>query len=543
MLMGYPQSMIESIERLESTRKKRLEQEIPLITLGGKTDLLKSFHPDYRPDVRSEIPVGVNRGEPATNELVDLLKGRSLIDPLTVDLDDVYESVDVLVIGGGGAGATAALFARESGARVLLATKLRFADCNTIMAEGGINACTYPGDSPVRHYVDTMGGGGFTNIPALVRALVEDSPKIIKWLEQLGVPFLRKPDGTYLNRPMGGGHSRARGHSVGDYTGMSIMQTLRDELLNKQIEILEFSPVVDLLLDDRRNCAGAVLLNLETGKFLLVKSKTTIICTGGIGRLHIQGFPTTNHYGATADGIVAAYRAGAKLIYADSIQFHPTGTCYPPQLIGLLVSETTRSRGAQLVNAKGERFINELETRDVVASAIIREVMENKNGIMSPDGTQGVWLDTTVMDFKNGEGFIRDYFRHLCNRFEKYDIDFVKGPVLVYPSQHYQNGGVLSDQNGQSNIPGLFVAGEVAGGVHGRNRLGGNSLADIFVFGRRAGMHAARICRNFEIGRLTLSHVTEYNKELDRAGIERGKTSPFFLPDYRYERALPRYQQ
>lgn len=541
--MGYPQSMMESIGRLEASREKRLKQEIPLLTLEEKTQLLESFHPDYRPEVRRQIPAGVNKGEPGTSELVDLLEARSLIDPLTFDLDDLYASVDVLVVGGGGGGATAALFAGETGAKVLLATKLRFGDCNTTMAEGAINACTYPGDTPVRHYIDTMGAGGFTNVPAVVRALVEDSPTIIEWLEDLGVPFFRRPDGTYLRRPLGGGSTRARGHSVGDYTGMAIMHTLRDEVLNKGIEVMEFSPIAELVLDESGRCAGAILLNLETNGYLLIQSRVTILATGGIGRLHVQNFPTTNHYGATADGIVVAYRAGAELIHVDSIQFHPTGTCYPPQLMGLLVSETNRARGAQLVNVKGERFINELETRDIVASAIIREVMDRRNGVMTPVGSQGIWLDTAVIDIKNGEGFIKNYFRHLCHRFERYDIDFAKGPVLVYPSQHYQNGGVLIDNMGKTNIPGLYAVGEVSGGAHGRNRLGGNSLTDIFVFGKRAGVQAARTFKNIEVGELTLSHVVEYHKELTDAGIDSGKRSPLFLPDYRYEKALPRYHQ
>jgi len=285
------------------------------------------------------------------------------------------------------------------------------------------------------------------------------------------------------------------------------------------------------------------LLDLETNRYLLIRSKITILATGGLGRIHIQNFPTTNHYGATADGIIVAYRAGAKLIYMDSIQFHPTGTCFPPQLIGLLVSETNRARGAHLVNVKGERFINELETRDVVASAIIREVKERNNGVNTPIGSQGIWLDTPVIDIKQGKGFIKGYFQHLCHRFEKYHIDFAKEPILVYPSQHYQNGGVLSDETGKTSIPRLYAVGELAGGVHGRNRLGGNSLTDIFVFGRKSGIAAGSKFKEIEIGKLTLDHIISYQNELGKFGIDTKITSPMLLPDYRYEKAIPLYQQ
>lgn len=541
--MSYPQSMMESIAILEATRKKRLEQEIPLLTYQEKDQLLKSFHPDYRPGTRSEISIGVNRGERAPNELVDLFESKSVIDPLTCNLEDIHASVDVLVIGGGGGGMTAALFAHDAGAKVMIATKLRFGDSNTIMAEGGINACTSPGDSPVRYYIDTVGGGGFTNVPDLVRALVQDSPMIIQWLEQLGVPFYRQPDGSFIKRHIAGGHTRPRGHAVGDYTGMTIIQILRDEVLNKGIEVSEFSPAIELILDEHGKCAGAILVNLETNKTMIIKSKITILATGGLGRLHIQNFPTTNHYGATGDGIITAYRAGAKLVFMDSVQFHPTGTSYPPQLIGLLVSEANRSRGAHLVNVKGERFINELETRNVVASAIIREVNERKNGVKTPIGNQGIWLDTPVIDIKQGKGFVRDYFKHLCHRFEEYNIDFAKQPILVYPSEHYQNGGILTDPMGQTNIPRLYAIGEVAGGVHGNNRLGGNSLTDIFVFGRRAGIQAGETFKEVTIGALSLSHVLDYHDELTKAGIETGKQSPMLLPDYTYEKATPHYEQ
>ncbi|MFH1300150.1 MAG: FAD-binding protein, partial [Planctomycetota bacterium] len=372
-----------------------------MLTLENKKKLLESCHPDYRSGIKAEIPIGVNRGKLASRELIEMLASESMLDLSSVDLNNVHHNVDVLVIGGGGGGATAALFAKEAGAKVMIVTKLRFGDSNTIMAEGGINACTSTGDSPSRHFIDTMGGGGFVNTPAMVRSLVEDSPLIIQWLEKLGVPFYKNKDGNFIKRHIAGGHTRPRGHAVGDYTGMSIMQILRDEVLNQQIEVIEHCPAIELVMDENGRSAGAICMNIETRQLILIKAKTVILATGGLGRIHVQGFPTTNHYGATADGIVMAYRAGVELLYIDSIQFHPTGTCFPAQVIGLLVSETSRAKGAQLVNVNGERFINELETRDAVASAIIREASDRGNGIETPLGNHGIWLDTPVIDIRN----------------------------------------------------------------------------------------------------------------------------------------------
>ncbi len=543
--MSYEGILKESLIKLESTRARRLEQKIPILTLSGKEDLIETFHPDYRPGVKREISIGVNKGSLVPNELCDLLEARSLFDPGEIDLADIRKSVDVLVIGGGGGGATAALFAHKHGAVVLLATKLRLGDSNTIMAEGGINACVSPGDSPMRYYIDTMGGGAFTNIRELLRALVVDSPHILKWLEDMGVPFDKEPDGSVPKATfrLGGGHSRPRVHSVGDYTGMAIMQVLRDEVYNKQIDVIEFSPVVDLILDDGRRCTGAVLMDLETHKAFVVRAKKTILATGGLGRLHLQKIPTTNHYGATADGIIVGYRAGAKLIFVDSVQFHPTGTAYPEQLLGLLVSEGLRGRGAHLVNVDGERFINELETRDTVSAAIIREVTERNKGVVTNTGMKGVWLDVRIIDILNGEGTIKRFLKHLHHRFEQYGIDIVKDPILVYPAQHYQNGGFLSDDKGRSTLGNLYVVGEVAGGVHGRNRLGGNSLIDIFVFGRRAGIDAAESSKNTDYSQLSLDHVRKYNQEIIDEELDRGLRSPLLLPDYRYEKALTQIQK
>lgn len=541
--MAYPESMTASIRKLEATRSQRMQQKIPLLSLEEKKRLLNEFHPDYRPGAHREIRVGINHGERAVSELVDLLEAESLVAPEAIDLNNASLAVDVLILGAGGAGLTAALFCHDAGASVALATKLRPGDSNTIMAEGGINAAVSPGDSPVIHYIDTMGGGNFTNIAELVKALVVDSPFIIKWLEDLGVPFDKDPDSDLPLPILAGGHTRPRVCAVGDHTGMSIIHVLRAEVESRGVRVLPFSPAVDLVLDETGQCAGAILLDLESNRFQYVQAKIVILATGGIGRLHIQNFPTTNHYGATADGLVIAYRAGARLGFMDSIQFHPTATAYPELLLGTLVTEVARARGAHLVNADGERYINELETRDVVASANIRQVLAAKKGVTTPLGMQGVWLDTPLIDMINGKGTSLRYYRHICNRFNKYGIDFAREPILIYPAEHYQNGGVITDDMGRSNVPNLYVVGEAAGGVHGRNRLGGNSLSDIFVFGRRAGILAGEQFKDIRLGRPTLDHLAAYRVALKAAGIDTGRKSPLVLPEYRFEKALPVFQQ
>ncbi len=528
---------------LEATRLLRAEEEILKLSLKERQELLQSYHPDYREGARRKLKVGINKGESIPNELADLMEGISRINPEEVDLKHPKEDVDVLVIGGGGGGASAALFAAQEGVKTLIVTKLRFGDSNTIMAEGGIQAAVGKFDSPALHYLDTMGGGRFENFPNLVEALVSDAPMILEWLARLGVLFDRNGDGNLLTS-FAGGQCRRRVHSAADYTGMEIMRVLRDEVYSREIEILEFCPAVDLVLDDNGRCAGAVFINLDTEERFVIRSKTVILATGGIGRLHIQGFPTTNHYGATADGLVMANRAGAKMIFMDAIQFHPTGTAYPDQLLGLLVSEAFRGWNAHLVNRRGNRFINELETRDVTSSATIREVAERGNGVVTPSGMQGVWLDTPLVEISDGKGTIHRIFPHLYHRFHSFGIDITKEPILVYPTQHYQNGGIWIDEYGETTVKNLFSVGEVSGGVHGRNRLGGNSLLDIFVFGRRAGVLSAERSKEVQRGKLTLDHIIKYERELEMSGVMKSEVkSPIILPDYRYEKALAKVHQ
>jgi len=528
----YPKSMRETIKKVEATRSRRMSEEFDRITADQKADLLEKYHPDHKRGEMVEIKVGISKGEKTPKEVENILQAYSRLDPKSFDLSRVDFDVDVLVIGGGGAGASAALMAHEQGAKVLLTTKLRLGDANTMMAQGGIQAADKPNDPPSRHYLDVIGGGGYYNIPELVKALVLDAPRVIDWLQGLGTMFDKTADGTYVTIH-GGGTSRRRMHAARDYSGAEIMRTLRDEVLNRGIEVVEFTAAIELLKDDEGKCAGAVLYNMETEEHFVCRAKTTVIATGGAGRLHVQGFPTTNHYGATADGLVLAYRAGAPFIFMDAIQYHPTGAAFPEQILGLLVTEKVRGMGAQLVNIEGDQFIYPLETRDVVASGIIRECGERKKGITTNTGMVGVWLDSPMIDLKHGPGSVKRALPAMVRQYERCDIDMTKDPILVFPTQHYQNGGVLINDKAEAGLANLFIGGEAAGGIHGRNRLMGNSLLDILVFGRRAGLNAAALSKKTKIGKLTLKHVGEYHKDLEAAGVPKEKVSPMLLPDYR----------
>ena len=528
----YPAYMEESIRKVKATRERRLKETFPRITDEEKPGLLEKFHPDFIKEGMRELMVGVNKGDCTPHELADLLEGNSRIDPDKVDLDKIDYDVDVLVIGGGGGGASAALLAQENGASVLLITKLRLGDANTVGAQAGTQAADRPNDSPAIHYLDTMGGGRFANVSELVEALVKDGPMVIKWLETLGVNWDKNPDGSLHEHPLGG-QARKRVHAAGDYTGLEEMRVLRDEVRNRCIDYLEFSPAVELVMDDQGRVAGAILVNLETNELSLVRAKAVIMATGGCGRVHIQGFPTTNHYGATADGLVVAYRVGAELIFIDTMQYHPTGAAYPVQILGQLVTEKVRGLGAQLVNIDGEQYINPLETRDVVASANIRECRERGKGIETPTGEVGVWLDSPMIDIIQGAGTVARELPAMVRQFTRFGINITKEPMLVYPTFHYQNGGIKIDPEGVTTIPGLFAAGECEGGVHGRNRLAGNSTLDIFVFGRRAGRAAAQYAKEVKPGSLTLEHVRRWQAELERAGLaELRPISPLLLPNY-----------
>jgi len=548
MEMGYPEEMRKLIEKVEETRDERLNVQYERISSKEKEELLEKWHPDYRPEGKRALKVGPNKGDVVPHEVADLLEAYPIIDPKEVDLSSVDYEASILIIGGGGAGAAAALWANYSGIppeEILVVTKLRFGDANTCMAQGGIQAAVKPNDSPAIHFLDVIGGGHFANKPELVRILVENAPLIIKWHEELGIMYDKDENGDMIVIH-GGGTSRKRMHSAKDYTGLEIMRVLKDEVLNRGIEVVEFTPAIELLTDESGRVTGALLWNMETHEYYVAKAKAVILTTGGFGRLHLQGFPTTNHYGATMDGVVMAYRTGAHLVDMDATQYHPTGAAFPEQIVGLLVTEKVRGLGAQLVNVDGEQFIYQLEPRDVVAAAIIRECYGRNKGVVTPTGMRGVWLDSPMIEIIHGEGTIKRRLAAMYRMYKRFGIDMTQEPILVFPTLHYMNGGVEINVYARAlypdgtPIPNLFAAGEVTGGVHGKNRLMGNSLLDINVFGRQAGIYAAKHVKKVEYGKLTLQHVEKYIKMLKEAGIKPKRKSPILLPDYRGKKVLSR---
>ena len=527
----YTPEMLDSIKKVEATRQARMEAEPRRMSAEDKEALLNAYHPDFKQEAFTTLKVGPNKGEKAPMELAELLHAHSRIrKERMINLQRVDYDVDVLVIGGGGAGSSAAIEAHNAGADVMIVTKLRIGDANSMMSQGGIQAADKANDSPARHYLDAFGGGHYAAQPDLLKKLVLDGPGAIKWLNDLGVMFDKEADGTMLTTH-GGGTSRMRMHAAADYSGAEIMRTLRDEVLNRGITVVDFTAAVELILDTRGRAAGAVLMNMETREYMVARAKTIILATGGAGRLHYQGFPTSNHYGATADGLVMAYRAGVRLVYPDSFQYHPTGAAYPQQIFGDLVTEKVRSVGAMLVNVDGEAFIHPLETRDVSSAAIIRECLTNGKGVPTPTGN-AIWLDTPLIEILHGKGTILKRIPAMFRMFIKYEIDMREVPILIYPTLHYQNGGLKISVDGSTSVENLFVAGEAVGGIHGRNRLMGNSLLDIIVFGRIAGQSAGEKCKSVSVGRLTLAHVRRFEKSLEEAGIESRAVSPMLLPSY-----------
>jgi len=538
--MPYTSKLNELIKKVEATRPGRVEakrrgEEFPLLTLKEREERLKKYHPDFKKGSRTEIRVGVNKGYSISPEIVHLLEAKSRVNPDVIDLNKIAYETDVLILGGGGAGTAAALTAQENGVKVLIATKLRHGDANTMMAEGGIQGATKgTKDSPYYHYLDVLGGGHFKNVPELVYTLVTEAPRALAWLEHLGCMLTKVPEGQ-LKALHGGGTCRKRMHYAADITGAEIMRTLRDEARNRpdQIKVLEFSPAVELILNEHGHCAGAVLYNLETEEYIIVKARAVIMATGGSGRLHMQGFMTTNHYGATGDGLILGYRAGVKLCFLHTVQYHPTGAVFPEQAEGLLITEKFRGAGANVLNIDGEQFVNEREPRDVESASFIRECLERGKGIPTPTGKLGVWLDSPMIDILMGEGAVKREFPGKFILFKRFGIDISKDPMLVYPTLHYQNGGLEYNSKCETAIPGLYSSGEVSGGVHGENRLMGNSLLDVCVFGKIAGENAAiYVKERVKEGRLTLDHVRRYHKELEEAGIVTDRVAPMLLPDY-----------
>jgi succinate dehydrogenase / fumarate reductase flavoprotein subunit len=443
-----------------------------------------------------------------------------------------YETLehDVLVIGAGGAGLRAAIEASAAGVRVGLLCKSLLGKAHTVMAEGGIAAALAnvdDRDNWTVHFADTMRGGQYVNNWRMAELHAKEAPARVRELEAWGAVFDRTPDGRILQRNFGG-HKYPRLVHVGDRTGLEMIRTLQDTGVHRGIDVhMEFT-VLTLLTGDGR-VSGVLGYDRERGRFKVFRARAIVLATGGIGRAYKI---TSNSWEYTGDGQALAYHAGADLIDMEFLQFHPTGMVWPPSVQGILVTEGVRGEGGILLNSEGRRFMfddipeayrsqtadNEEEgwrytqgdrnarrppdllTRDHIARCIVREVKEGRG---SPHG--GVFLDIAWIRKRlpDAEAHIRKKLPSMYQQFKQLaDIDITKEPMEVGPTTHYIMGGVRVDAETQmSTVPGLFAAGECAAGINGANRLGGNSLSDLLVFGQRAGQFAAAFAREHAPGR------------------------------------------
>jgi fumarate reductase (CoM/CoB) subunit A len=399
-------------------------------------------------------------------------------------LADEVVDCHVLVIGSGGAGVRAAIEASPHGDTVLISKTLVGKGGCTTMAEGGFNAVLREQDSCGIHFEDTMKGGAFLNDPELVKILVKEAPLRMGDLVKWGAVFDFTDADEIAQRPFGG-QRFPRTCYAGDRTGHEMMTTLVERLDSTDVTTLQEYTVIDLLKDGDR-VIGAMALS-EKGNLVILKADSTILATGGGTKVYDV---STNSSSGTGDGFAIGYRAGAELIDMEMIQFHPTGAVFPYDARGRLVTEAVRGEGGLLLNNKGERFMKnydpqrmELSTRDVVARAIATEIQQGRG---SPNG--GVWLDVTHLPREQ----IETRLPVMLEQFLKFGVDIRVTPMEVAPTAHHVMGGLRITPECRTTLPGLFACGEVAGGVHGANRLGGNSLADTQVFGRRAGDAAAR---------------------------------------------------
>jgi succinate dehydrogenase / fumarate reductase, flavoprotein subunit len=419
---------------------------------------------------------------------------------------------DVLIIGAGGAGLRAAIEALAQGARVALVCKSLLGKAHTVMAEGGIAAAmgnVDKADDWRTHFRDTMRGGKFLNNWRMAQLHAQEAPERVRELEQWGALFDRTEGGQILQRAFGG-HTFKRLCHVGDRTGLELIRTLQDRGVQQGIDVFMECTVTRLIKDGDR-IAGAFGYWREQGRFVTFKAKSIVIATGGIGKAWKI---TSNSWEYTADGMALAYEAGAELLDMEFVQFHPTGMVWPPGVQGILVTEAVRGEGGTLKNNKGERFMEkydpkrmELSTRDVVARAIFTEVREGRG---SEHG--GAYLDISHQPAE----YVKKKLPSMYHQFKELaDVDITTGPMEVGPTCHYMMGGIrVEAETGQSTIPGLFAAGEAAAGLHGANRLGGNSLSDLVVFGKRAGKAAAEHASHVQSGALDSAQLEEAERDM-----------------------------
>jgi succinate dehydrogenase / fumarate reductase flavoprotein subunit len=419
---------------------------------------------------------------------------------------------DVLIIGAGGAGLRAAIAALAEGASVAVVCKSLLGKAHTVMAEGGIAAAMANVDQADEwrtHFRDTMRGGKFLNNWRMAQIHALESPERVRELEQWGALFDRTSNGDILQRAFGG-HTFKRLCHVGDRTGLEMIRTLQDRGVHLGIDVFMECAITHLLKDGER-VSGALGYWRETGRFVVFKAKSIVIAAGGIGKAWRI---TSNSWEYTGDGMALAYEAGAELMDMEFVQFHPTGMVWPPGVQGILVTEAVRGEGGVLLNKDGERFMErydpekmELSTRDVVARAIYTEAKEGR-------GTEhgGAFLD---ISHKPAE-YVKRKLPSMYHQFrELADVDITQGPMEVGPTCHYMMGGIrVEAETAQTTVPGLFAAGETAAGLHGANRLGGNSLSDLLVFGRRAGQAAAQHAKEVSAAAVEAAHVEAGAREM-----------------------------
>jgi succinate dehydrogenase / fumarate reductase, flavoprotein subunit len=440
---------------------------------------------------------------------------------------------DVLIIGAGGAGLRAAIAAAEKGLSVGIVSKSLLGKAHTVMAEGGIAAAVGnvdPDDSWRQHFIDTLKSGKFLNNWRMAEIFTKEAPERVIELEQWGALFNRTPQGRISQRPFGG-HTYRRLCHVGDRTGLEMIRTLQEKVLTTDARVYMETTVTKLFKDASGRVVGALAYTRESGSFVHFKVKAVIMATGGWGRIYKV---TSNSWEGTGDGCVLAYDAGAELVDMEMVQFHPTGMVWPPGVRGILVTEGVRGEGGILRNAEGERYMErydpekmELSTRDVVARANYTEVTEGRG---SEHG--GVYLDITHLGY---EGIMKK-LPTMHEQFLKLaDIDIAREPMEVFPTVHYTMGGIKVDpETCATNVPGLFAAGECAGGLHGANRLGGNSLSDLLVFGRRAGLGVAGYVEQSTHGREieereVRAEIERVLEPLEKPGSGSDEESPYLM--------------
>jgi succinate dehydrogenase / fumarate reductase, flavoprotein subunit len=466
---------------------------------------------------------------------------------------------DVLVVGAGGAGLRAAIEASAAGCKTAVVTKSLLGKAHTVMAEGGMAAAMGHVDDRDNwrvHFADTMRGGQYINNPRMAELHAKEAPARVKELEAWGAIFDRTKDGRILQRNFGG-HRYPRLAHVGDRTGLEMIRTLQDHGIHHGMDVYAEHTIIKLLMDGNR-CVGAFAYDRERGRFKVFHAKAVVLATGGVGRSFKI---TSNSWEYTADGQALAYQVGASLLDMEFMQFHPTGMVWPPSVKGILVTEGVRGEGGVLKNKDGKRFMfddipdnyrsstadneeegwrytqgdksarrpPELLTRDHVARCINREV---KAGRGSPHG--GVFLDIAWIKPRvaGGADHIKKKLPSMYHQFKQLaDLDITQEPMEVGPTTHYIMGGIQVDADTQmSSVPGLFAAGECAAGLHGANRLGGNSLSDLLVFGKRAGEYAAKFAKDNSAGRINPADLVAAGKEA-LAPFERGAAgeNPFAI--------------